>query len=245
MKLSRKKTVWLVIICIFAVLVFVSAMYLRPLQPAAETLRALESDSRVTVSTDPWLSFSPAEGTPKAGFIFYPGARVLPESYAVLLRGIAAEGFLAVVPKMPLNMAVLNTDVAGKIISEYPGIDIWAIGGHSLGGVMAARYILKNPDVFDGLAFWASYPTETDNLSDRRIAVTSVYGSLDGLASPEEVLGSAYLLPPDTVWVELTGGNHSHFGSYGEQEGDLPATLLTSEQQRQVVEATVSLLEGL
>ncbi len=49
------------------------------LMPAA--LTALESDSTVTVTTEPWLTFTPDEPASTA-FIFYPGGRVLPEAYA-------------------------------------------------------------------------------------------------------------------------------------------------------------------
>ena len=54
--------------------------------PEAEL--ALESDETVTVSTDPWLTFTPAD-TSSTGFIFYPGGRVEAMAYAPPVRAIA------------------------------------------------------------------------------------------------------------------------------------------------------------
>lgn len=242
--LSSKKW-FLIILCVVLIFSVSITLLLLPQKPTGEALAALESTSTVTVKGKPWLSFNPADSAPTTGFIFYVGSKVRPESYSVLMQGIAAEDYLVVVPKMPANMAIFDWKVAGQIMDEYSGIENWAIGGHSLGGVMAARYVKDNPEELDGLIFWASFPAQSFNLSDRDINVSSIYGSLDGLASPEEVMASKPLLPADTTWVELIGGNHAQFGGYGEQEGDLPAALLSRDQQKQVVDATVALLESI
>jgi hypothetical protein len=52
------------------------ATYARP--PLDEALSALESDSSVEVVSDPWLTFTPGEGEPTTGLIFYPGGRIDP-----------------------------------------------------------------------------------------------------------------------------------------------------------------------
>ena len=57
----------------------------------AEFAGALDTDTRVTVSSEPWLTFTPEE-EPSDGFIFYPGGRVLPEAYAPAMRKIAEAG---------------------------------------------------------------------------------------------------------------------------------------------------------
>jgi hypothetical protein len=72
--------------------------------------------------------------------------------------------------------------------------------------------------------------------------VTSIYGTLDGVALPETVLASEPLLPANTIWTAIEGGNHAQFGWYGPQEGDNPATISREEQQSQVVEATLEIL---
>lgn len=211
--------------------------------PMPEALAALESDDLVTVETEPWLIFTPTANTPTTGFIFYPGGKVDHRSYAPQARAIAEAGYLVVIPEMPLNLAVFNANAAADIIAAFPDIENWAIGGHSLGGAMAAQFAYNNPEAVDGLVLWASFPAGSNDLSGLDIAVTSIYGSNDGVATPEQVLAGEPLLPPSTIWVEIEGGNHAQFGWYGPQEGDNPATISRKEQQAQTVAATVALLE--
>lgn len=211
--------------------------------PMPEAMAALESDELVTVETEPWLIFTPTENMPTTGFIFYPGGKVDYRSYAPQARAIAEAGYLVIMPQMPLNLAVFNANAADEIITAYPDIENWAIGGHSLGGSMAAQYAYDNPDTIDGLVLWASYPAGSNDLSNTDIAVTSIYGSNDGVATPEEVLAGKLLLPANATWVEIEGGNHAQFGWYGDQAGDNPASISHEEQQAQTVAATVTLLE--
>lgn len=206
-----------------------------------EFASALETDSRVVVSSEPWLTFMPDED-PAAGFIFYPGGRVLSEAYAPPMREIAEAGYLVVVPSMPLNLAVFSPDKASDVIAAYPEIETWVIGGHSLGGSMAATYASANPDVIDGIVLWASYPQASDSLADEEMAAASVYGMLDGLLPVETVEESRSYLPQDTAFIGIDGGNHAQFGSYGEQSGDNDATVSRETQQAAAVEATLEVL---
>ena len=167
------------------------------------------------------------------------------EAYAPAARAIAEAGFLVVITPMPLNLAVLDSGAASDVIAAYPEIENWAIGGHSLGGSMAASFADQNPDKISGLALWASYPADSNDLSAQPIAATSIYGTQDGVATPDKVLGAKPLLPRDTVWVPIEGGNHAQFGWYGSQEGDNPATISREEQQAQTITATVTLLINL
>jgi len=213
--------------------------------PMPEALASLETDPDVQVSLEPWITFTPVGGQPNQGFIFYPGGLVEPEAYAPAARAISEAGYLVVITPMPLNLAVLNPGAASDVIAAHPEIQSWAIGGHSLGGSMAASFAKQNPDTIDGLAFWASYPADSSDLSAQPIAVTSIYGTLDGVATPDQVLAAKPLLPVDTAWVPIEGGNHAQFGWYGPQPGDQPATISRAEQQRQVVGASIRLLEKL
>lgn len=54
------------------------------------------------------------------------------------------EGLLCVLPKMPFNLAILDSDATEGIAEQYPYIENWYIGGHSLGGAMAATYFKEN-----------------------------------------------------------------------------------------------------
>jgi hypothetical protein len=209
-------------------------------EPAA--LRALESDAAVRVETGRWLVFAPAAGAPRAGLVLYPGGRVEARAYAPVARVIAAEGYLVVVTPMPLRLAVLNQNAAQAVFAAYPEIEAWAVGGHSLGGAMAARFALEHPEAVRGLALWAAYPPEGDDLSGRGLSVVSIYGTADGVALPAQVLGARAQLPPDTAWVAIEGGNHAQFGSYGPQAGDNAATVSAEAQQAQTAAATAEML---
>jgi dienelactone hydrolase len=216
-----------------------------PLGPMPEALAALETDSVVRVQTEPWLEFWPQDTLPASGIIIYPGGRVDPRSYAPTAHALAEEGYLAVITPMPLNLAVLNIGAAADVVAAYPEIETWVVGGHSLGGSMAATYAEANADVVDGLALWASYPADDALTSRTEPAVLSVYATNDGLSTLEEIEASRADLPPQTRWVEIAGGNHAQFGWYGDQPGDGQATISRPQQQAQTVAATADLLERL
>ncbi len=211
-----------------------------PLAPMAEAQAALTSDAQVEVETDQWLVFEPENQTPMTGFIFYPGGHVDASAYAPYMHAIADQGYLAVIVPMPLSLAIFGVDQAAAVIKNFPAIQHWAIGGHSLGGSMAARFIQSNPSLVEGLVFWASYPDI--NLSAESIAVTSIYGTRDGVANLDTIKNSATLLPAATIFLAIDGGNHAQFGWYGDQPGDNPADISREDQQAQTVQATVDLL---
>jgi hypothetical protein len=240
----RWRAITLAIIAVAVVVVGVGLVWLNDLAgPTADAAPALVSDADVTVVTDGRLEFQPAAPV-TTGFIFYPGGRVAPEAYAPSMRAIAEAGYLAVVPSMPFGLAVLAPDAADAVIAEHPEVERWVIGGHSLGGTMAAQYAAGHDDVIDGLVLWAAYPAEGTYLSEADLAVSSVYGSADGLVTADDIEASAARLPADTAFVGIEGGNHAGFGSYGEQGGDGEATIPGSEQQSQAVAATLDRLES-
>ena len=211
--------------------------------PEAPALAALASDSVVEVEQGRWLVFTPVGAAPTTGLIFYPGGRVDPRAYAPAARAIAAEGYRVVVVPMPLNLAVLAPGRAAEVIAAYPEVTAWALGGHSLGGAMAANFAAAQPETVRGLVLWAAYPAASDDLSAQNLAVVSVYGTDDGVASVQAVTSVASRLPAGTRWVAVQGGNHAQFGWYGPQAGDNPATLSHAAQQAEAVGATVALLE--
>lgn len=213
-----------------------------PLGPMPEALAAMQSDSAVTFEDNSWYVYSPTGVNPTTGLVIYPGGRVDPRSYAPLARQIATQGYLTVIVPMPLNLAVFAPGSAAQVIAAYPQIERWAIAGHSLGGAMSAKFVFDNPGSVDGLALWASYPASNNDLSAYDLPASSIFGTLDNISDPDKLAYSAALLPPDTVWVPIEGGNHAQFGWYGEQPGDVPATISREEQQAQIAEATVDLL---
>ena len=240
---------WRVLAIILGLLVILMAGFViwgsTPAKPMPEALMALQPDTQVTITEGDWLIFQPADRQPETGFIFYPGGRVDARAYAPSARQIAAQGYLVVIVPMPLNLAVLDPGAAADVITAYPEVQHWAVGGHSLGGAMAANFARHNPDKIQGLVLWAAYPASSDDLSVSSLRVISIYATLDGLSTGEKIAASRTLLPQTTIWTSIEGGNHAQFGWYGEQAGDNAATISRSEQQAQVIQATTQFLSSL
>ena len=216
-----------------------------PPAPMPEAYAALASSSSVTVTTGNWAVFQPVAMNSSIGFIVYPGGRVDFRSYAPLAQAIAAEGYFVVIVRMPLNLAVFGVNIANDVMTSYPQISTWVIGGHSLGGTMAAQFVHDDPSEVRGLVLWAAYPASDTDLSNSMLQVTTIHGSNDGLVSAAQIDDSLMLLPPSTVRVEIAGGNHAQFGWYGDQDGDNPATITREQQQTQILNATLALFETL
>jgi dienelactone hydrolase len=245
MRVFRRILLVFVLVLVLAVGAFIvwASLPAGALMPEAVT--ALRGTERVTVSTQPYLTFRPAEGEVTTGFVFYPGGKVQPEAYAPYAAAIAEQGYLVVVPAMPLQLAVFAPGTASAVFEQFPDITQWAVGGHSLGGAMAATFARANLDRVDGLVLWASFAQASDSLAEADLAVASVYGTLDGLATVEDIEASRVTLPPDAAFVAIEGGNHAQFGWYGAQAGDNPATVSHAEQMAQTVAATVAVLSAI
>lgn len=240
---------WKKILVVFGILLLIAIAGFviwaeTPLGPMPEAEAALVSDATVTVETEPWYTFMPSGEVKDTGFIIYPGGRVDPRSYAPTARAIAEAGYPVVLVPMPLNLAVFGINKAADVIAAYPDVTHWAIGGHSLGGAMAANFVVKNPEAVDGLVLWAAYPASSDDLSGfDTLVVSSISATNDGLATPDKIEASRPLLPATTTWLPIQGGNHAQFGWYGPQPGDGQATISREDQQVQVVAGTVAVLE--
>ncbi|MFT3893639.1 MAG: alpha/beta hydrolase [Anaerolineales bacterium] len=244
MKILKRILVGLVLVAVIGTLGFVLWVETAA-QPTDVALQALNSDSQVTVTQhDGYYTFEPVNQRTTIGFIFYPGGRVDYRAYAPVLRKIAEQGYFVALPKVKLNLAFFDVNVADKAIAENPQIERWAIGGHSLGGVAAALYTKNHLDVIRAIAFWASYPPD-DSLKNSNILITSIYGTNDGLSTGGKIEASKALLPAHTKYVAINGGNHGQFGSYGVQSGDNPASISAEEQWDQIATATVQMLASL
>ena len=93
------------------------------------------------------------------GIIFYPGGKVEHLAYEPLVMECSKYGYLCAIVDMPFNLAVFDIDKASSVLKEYPEIDTWYIGGHSLGGSMAASYLESNHEDYTGLVLLGSYST--------------------------------------------------------------------------------------
>ncbi len=235
---GKRKRRWIILGVILAVIVIVCvafAVYVGSYYRADEAaLRAMSSADGISVENADGgaIVFAPPE--PKAGLIFYPGGKVEYTAYAPLMRACAERGVLCVLVKMPYNLAVLDMNAADGIAGKFPEIGNWYIGGHSLGGAMAASYAAGHSDELDGLILLAAYSTK--NLNESDLAVLSVYGTEDQVMSREKYAEYCNNLPSGAIEVVIDGGCHAGFGSYGPQDGDGTPTISGEEQIRQTAE---------
>jgi len=124
----------------------------------------------------------------------------------------------------------------------------WVVGGHSLGGTVAAI----QADAADadrsapavGLLLYASYPAR-DVRGSLTAAVESVSGSNDGLATPAKIEASRVDLPADTTFTVIEGGTHAQFGSYGAQPGDGIPTISDEQARTLITEASLRFVDSL
>lgn len=231
-----RKRPYLIVLAVVLVLTVACLFYLVPYYPANDyALAAMQSDGSVTVIEEKdRIIFQPAE--PKAGFVLYPGAKVDQRAYSPLLHALAKQGILSVVEEMPFHMAFFRMDAAKDVMEDFPQVEHWYIGGHSLGGSMAAAWLDGHSDGWDGIIFLASY--STSDLTDNALTVCSLYGSEDRVLNRNSLEKYQKCLPADAEMHVLSGGNHAGFAGYGPQKGD-GTPVITTEAQ---VEQTASIL---
>ena len=172
------------------------------------------------------LAFVPP--TILGGFIFYPGGKVEHTAYVPLMRALASHGILCILVKMPFRLAVFDMNAADGIQEQFSQVENWYIGGHSLGGAMAASYLEKNHEDFDGLVLLGAYSTA--DLSGFDLDVLSVYGSEDGVMDRAMYEECKNNLPRGFTESLIDGGCHAYFGMYGLQDGDGTPTVTNEEQ---------------
>lgn len=172
------------------------------------------------------LTYTPDNAS--TGFIFYPGGKVEYTAYEPLMLACAERGIFCVLVKMPFNLAVLDINAADGIPEQFPEIANWYIGGHSLGGSMAATYLSKHQNEFAGLILLGSY--STSDISHTGLDVLSLYGSEDTVLNAQKYEKNKSNLPPAFTEFVIDGGCHAYFGMYGAQDGDGIPTISNEEQ---------------
>lgn len=239
------RRIGIVLLIVSAVVATFLILWLRPYPATSTALAALQSDDYVTVTNATNQIVLMPQGSVNVGFIFYPGALVSPEAYALKMHRIAEQGYAVFIQKIPLNLAFFDVNRADEVIAENPQITTWAIGGHSLGGAMACNYVAHSSKV-QALIFYAAYCDASFSLADREdVQVTSIFGTNDGLATTAKIEQTKQYVPASTVYVAVVGANHAEFGDYGVQAGDGAADITYDEATTQIVGATVKALESL
>jgi pimeloyl-ACP methyl ester carboxylesterase len=215
----------------------------QPLLPEANAALVSTPGVQVEQAGDGRLTFRPRGERIPVGLVIYPGGKVPPAAYAPAARAIAESGYLVAIVPVPFNLAVLDIGAAAPVIADHPEVASWAVGGHSLGGAMAAQFAEANPDLVDGLVLWAAYSAA--DLSDAGLPVASVYGTLDGGLEAFTDAENTARLGSAVMQTALEGGNHEQMGWYTGQPNDPPAAIGRHAQQDAVVAATLELLAAL
>lgn len=229
-----KKRIWLILLLVLALSAAAFAVYTGQYYRAdARALAALQSDETVSVVPieDGWLFDGPSETD---ALIFYPGGKVEETAYAPLLHRLAADGMDVFLVKMPFRLAVFGVNKARDVM-QHGTYAHWYIGGHSLGGAMAASYAAAHADELSGVVLLAAYPTKP---LDESLRVISIYGTEDGVLNRAKLAEGEQYLPQTHESCVIEGGNHAQFGNYGVQSGDGEAAISSEEQQR-VSEAAI------
>ena len=198
----------------------------------------LSSDTSVTVARSrERLTFRPTSAARRSGLVFIVGGGVSAEAYAPLLRPLADDGHAVVVVRLPYRLAPLErhkktaVDRVRAILGETEQVHKWVVAGHSLGGALACRVALAKPENVAAIVLAGTSHPKTIDLSQLGTPITKVVASNDGIATVEMINETRYLLPADTEWVTIEGGNRSQFGHYGDQLLDGSPT--TSREQQQ------------
>ena len=182
----------------------------------------------------------PAIGEEKALFIFYPGGLVRPQAYEWLGVALSPLGVRTVIPIMPFDLAVFSANKAdAHISSSVPTV----IGGHSLGGAMAARYALTHPEI-DGLVLMGAFSAASDDLSAQKLDTLVLAAEHDALATLEEVNAGMARLPAEAKLEIVGGAVHSFFGRYGPQANDGLPTVTRAAAERQIINALETFFES-
>jgi len=210
---------------------------------------ALRTSPTVSVVDGPGrLEFGPAQLAANSALVFICGGGIAPQAYAPLLRPLAESGYAVFVVGLPYRFAPLarhKEEVlvrVRRLIAAHAEVSHWVVAGHSLGGALAARLAQADHGLHASFVLIGTTHPKDDDLSALAAPFTKVYASSDGVAPVDRVMATRSLLPPQTRWLEIKGGNHSQFGHYGHQLLDGKASISRDSQQELTREA---LLEAL
>ena len=217
--------------------------WLCPLGAVEPALGAMDSDAAVTVIESPTqIVMTPTGEASSTGVFFQPGAKVDARAYAAVLRPLAEAGFTVVIPKQPLGIAFLASGAFASAQAANPQITNWVVGGHSLGGTVAAMdaqaHDRDTSAPVSCLLLYASYPA-SDMSTSLSSGVLSISAGNDGLATPADIEASKANLPSSSEFLVIDGAVHAFFGDYGTQSGDGIPTISQDTARAQISAASL------
>ncbi|MBI1184692.1 hypothetical protein GC194_10495 [bacterium] len=233
------------------------------LLPACTYLPDAETDSPTRyelIETEDYVLLNPkSTNTASTGLLFIPGGLVDPHAYIKTFEKFVYKNDMKVlIVKVRGNLAIFNSKQASRVRNEFSDTK-WFVGGHSLGGVVAAMAVGNETKAWEGLFLMGSY--SVTDVSTWQQPVISFLAENDGLTKPTDIADNAGNLPEGitiqptelqsmgdthgkTVYYTIAGGNHGQFGSYGKQEGDGEATITADMQHDEIYRALVNLLRN-
>lgn len=207
-----------------------------------------------------YIMLSPSVDTKQTGIMFVPGGLVDPHAYIRTFEGFAAEEKQTVlILKVRSNLAIFNSRQALKVRKEFDDKK-WLIGGHSLGGVVAAMAVANEPESFEGLYLMGSY--SISDISNWNKPALMLLAENDGLTNLKDIEDNEDNLPEridtkgiydlmslgntsgKTVYYTILGGNHRQFGKYGAQEGDGEASIDMASQHLEIYNVLVMFMRN-
>ncbi len=183
----------------------------------------------------------PANNNTKKGIIIYPAAFADEKSYIPFAFNLADVGYSVFIAKMPFGLSMLNPENGLNFTDNFKDIKKWYVIGHSMGGAAASVFVKKHPGIISGLIFWASMPLS--DMKNIKIKMLHFFATKDGFFSKKSLENAKKLLPSDTIYYTVEGGNHSQFAWYPDMPGDLRADISREEQQKQVIKEVTNYLQ--
>jgi dienelactone hydrolase len=165
----------------------------------------------------------PRKGAPFPALVFVQGGAVDASRYDWLAERLARRGYVVALPRHSLELAILETGNAAaalelltgnfppRLLSGLVNQNRVAVGGHSLGGVIAVKAALEKG--FAAVVLEASLPDSADDqrLPALGVPSLSLAGAADCSAERAEVEAGWAKLPSPTALVVLPGVTHYQF----------------------------------
>ncbi|MFK7927683.1 MAG: alpha/beta hydrolase [Myxococcota bacterium] len=161
---------------------------------------------------------------PFPAVLFVHGGLVGPGRYRWWAEHVASRGYVVVTATHPSDLAIFAQGTSGEALDAvrnasqnenhplFGAVDPRApaaVTGHSLGGVVAARAFVENPQDFSTLGIIASFPAGWDDLSERAgDPVLSIVGANDGSADLQRVRDAILAQPDPRLYAVVDGFNH-------------------------------------
>lgn len=165
-----------------------------------------------------------ARGQDRSALVLIQGGLVDASQYDWLAERLAQSGFVVALPHHESRLAILSLDDGlfarallveppeGSLLEGLVAPERIAVGGHSLGGVVATKLSLR-PGLFGAVALLASLPDPADAaaLPSLGIPSLSLAGEADCSAALAELRDGWALLPSPSLLAVVEDATHYQF----------------------------------